>query len=171
MNVEESPEGLRIVIPSKGSWFKVLFLSVWLCGWAAGEVTVAATLLGLLPSARGSPGLGARAFLLFWLTLWTFGGAAAINVWVWNVCGKEIVLLDGTTLSLSRRPIPLPKDRRFDWAQVRALRVSPSPRRPNNVYSGVVAFDYGAETVRFGDGLDEAEAQMVIDHLQTRSAA
>ncbi|HEY8149015.1 MAG TPA: hypothetical protein VIK51_08925, partial [Vicinamibacteria bacterium] len=33
---------------------------------------------------------------------------------------------------------------------------------------GVIAFDHGARTVRFGDGIDEAEATLVVAEMGLR---
>ena len=33
---------------------------------------------------------------------------------------------------------------------------------------GVIAFDYGAKTFRFGSGLDEAEAKMILIEIAQR---
>jgi hypothetical protein len=167
--VEEVGRGLLIVIPSRGSWFAVLFLSAWLCGWAMGELFAAKALFVGTASAKAPP---PRLFLAFWLTLWTAGGASALYTWVWNVAGREILLLDGATLSISREPIPIPARRDFDWNAVRNLRVSVVPRSRRDLSAmfgaGVIAFDYGARTFRVGSGLDEAEATMLIDRIRER---
>ena len=36
------------------------------------------------------------------------------------------------------------------------------------MFSGTIAFDYGARTVRLGSGIDEAEAHMIIESLRMR---
>jgi len=165
--VEETASGVRIVIPSLGSWSLVIFLSVWLCGWTIGEIFAAKALWFGVPSAKGPPGF----FLVVWLALWTVGGAGALYTWLWTIAGREIVALDGATLSIAREPIPFPSRREFDWSAVRNLRVSPLFRASNRrspLGAGTIAFDYGPRTFRFGSNLDEAEAAMLIDAIGRR---
>ncbi|HET6898965.1 MAG TPA: hypothetical protein VFK70_11475, partial [Vicinamibacteria bacterium] len=69
--------------------------------------------------------------------------------------------------------------REYRLADVRHLRVSVPPpdagrwspplrfgREP-----GVLAFDHGARTVRFGEGLDEGEASLVLAELGLRDGS
>jgi hypothetical protein len=37
--------------------------------------------------------------------------------------------------------------------------------------AGALAFDYGTSTVRWGAGLDEAEAQVIVERLTQRGVA
>ncbi len=166
-SIEESQGGLRIVIPARRNWFILLFLAVWLVGWAFGELSAIGVLFDVGPMRTGRRS-APSAFLAFWLLGWTFGGAAAAYTWLWNLCGREIVRIDGAALAISREPIPFPRSREFDWTQVRNLRVSPSLRPRQNFSPGTIAFDYGARTHGFGRGLDEAEAQMLIDAIARR---
>jgi hypothetical protein len=167
--IEEGSGGLRIVIPSRGNWFAFLFLTAWLGGWVFGEVAAISSLLGVGPMRGSRGGGGPGAFLAFWLLGWTVGGAVALYAWIWILAGREIVRLDGQTLAISREPIGLPRNREFDWGQIRNLRVSLS-RDPRSALlePGTIAFDYGAKTYRFGNGLDEAEAAMLIDEVRQR---
>jgi len=170
-SVEQTSAGLRIVIPSRANWFVVLFLCIWLCGWAFGEFFAAWALFGI--SSAKSPQQGPpNLLLLFWLVAWTFGGAAVVYGLVWNAVGREIVTLDGATLSLRREPLPFPARKEFDWSAVGNLRVSPVGFSRYDWFqppsSGVVAFDYSARTFRFGVGLDEAEGEMLVDAIAAR---
>ncbi len=36
------------------------------------------------------------------------------------------------------------------------------------VGQGIITFDYGAKTFRFGSGLDEAEAKMILSEITQR---
>ena len=169
--LEETAGGLRIVIPSRGSWLVVVFLTVWLCGWFFGELFAVRTLLGFT-SGRPMPHGPPQLFLVVWLAGWTVGGVAALYAWVWNAAGREIVDLDGASLSISREPIQFPPRKEFDWNSVRNLRVSPIVRSRRDftqlIGLGIVSFDYGARTFRFGTGLDEAEGAMLIEAIQRR---
>ncbi len=64
-----------------GRYFVAGFLSLWLCGWLAGEVFALWTLWRILAAflASGEGPLPVALFLLVWLGLWTLGGAAALR--------------------------------------------------------------------------------------------
>ena len=74
INIEIEDTHQEIVIPHKsGGVFRIfiaLFLLVWLGVWATGWVSAASSLI----KGDDTP----RAFLLFWLCGWTFGGIFAI---------------------------------------------------------------------------------------------
>src|SRR4051812_3547605 len=86
VNPEQISDGtyrLRFDVPQKRAerWFPAAFLGFWLCGWAAGEASVATALVGMLFGAWPMPGpMGwiAPLFLLGWLGGWTVGGVAAM---------------------------------------------------------------------------------------------
>mmetsp|Transcript_25951 Transcript_25951/g.58206 ORF Transcript_25951/g.58206 Transcript_25951/m.58206 type:complete len:155 (-) Transcript_25951:211-675(-) len=72
--------------PGCPSWMiAVVFLTVWLAAWAAGEVTVAKDVL----SAVGAGEVNFATFLtLVWLAAWTFGGIVACSA-MWEFCARE----------------------------------------------------------------------------------
>jgi hypothetical protein len=177
------PEGMRSVItpdadsliveiPVKRNWFQLLFLSFWLCGWAAGEVMVPVSFF----SGKGPP--GARLFTVAWLGMWTVGGAFAIYAWLWQIAGKEIIRLTSSALIKRRAVNRFGRDKEFSLAHVRNLRVVPSQGfNPFDFASagqlwglsgGSIAFDYGARTYRFGQGVDESEAKSIVSKFKER---
>jgi hypothetical protein len=169
--VREGPAGPEVVIPARRNPFLLLFLPVWLTGWAFGELSVARDLLS------GDAAKGNRLFLGVWLTFWTVGGVCALATWVWTAFGREIVALPPGLLAVRLDVHGLGYTREFDRAQVRNLRVVRPPRGPfvwrvgwdsGPNAEGTIAFDYGGTTKRFGVGLDEAEAALVIADLRTR---
>ncbi|MDM7952625.1 MAG: hypothetical protein QUV07_05335 [Cyanobium sp. CZS 25K] len=75
---------LRFRPQGPGRFFVAAFLSLWLCGWLAGEVFALGLLWRFLATfpARAPSGqvaLPAALFVLVWVSLWTFGGAAALH--------------------------------------------------------------------------------------------
>ena len=171
--VEETASGLEVRIPARRNWFIILFLGFWLCGWAMGEVAVISQL------AAGERDAGSSAFLLVWLAGWTLGGAFAIYVSVWSLAGRERVRLGASTLSIKREVFGIGRLREYELSHVRDLRTTPSPYNPFDFRSalqfwgvggGVVAFDHGAATVRFGASLEEGEAKAIIERLKSRAA-
>jgi hypothetical protein len=162
---------VRVRIPARRSWLLGAFLAVWLCGWLVGEVVTLRSAFGARGGARAPP----VPFLLFWIAGWTAGGAFTMYAWIWNAFGREVIELDGRALIIRREPIGLPPRKEYDLLQVRNLRVVPfdgSLWSNRDSYGGIrggpLAFDYGAETVRFGTGIDEAEARMILESVRTR---
>ena len=96
--------------------------------------------------------------------------------WLWNAIGREVVGLRPGVLVVRRGVAGLGFRREYRLADVRRLRVSPPPRDASRWAPplrfgrdpGVIAFDHGARTVRFGEGLDEAEASLVLEELGLR---
>ena len=160
------PGGVLVAIPAPQRWFAILFLPVWLAGWAFGEVTVARQLI----FGSGAP----PVFLLVWLAFWTVGGAFAMAALAWGVAGRELVTLSRGTFSVRREVLGLGRTWDYDADKVRGLRVSTGGFDPFSMSAGFrvwglsggpLAFDYGARTVRFGAGVDEAEAADIVREL------
>lgn len=159
-----------MVIPSRKSWLALPFLSVWLVGWAFGEVSVVSALL------RGPPAPGAL-FMVVWLTLWTLGGAAALATLAWGIAGREVIIAGAGVLAVRREVLGVGRSREYAATHVRNLRVAPAAFDPFDVRSslrfwglggGLIAFDHGARTVRFGAGVEEAEAADLLQALRER---
>ena len=170
-----SEQGGQVVIgiPPKRNLFIVGFLTLWLCGWAFGEVTAST---GLFTTLWKGPGPG-TAFLLVWLCAWTVGGAFAIYTWLWQVKGREVVTASPTALSIKREVFGLGPTRHYDASQVHRLRLAPISFNSADFRSGmafwgigggVLAFDYGFKTYRFGAGVDEAEAAAILQTIAAR---
>lgn len=162
---EDRGSALRVVIPARRHLLMVLFLGVWIAGWFAGESSALQHLL------RG-PGL-VSGFLLFWLIGWTIGGAFAGFALLWMLFGREIITLDGQSLSIRREILGVGRVRRYDLAEVKNLRLAPIPDPPQaprgQWVGGLIAFDYGAKTIHFCAGVDEAEARTIAERLAQRN--
>lgn len=168
----ESGDGLVIRIPAKRNVFIVGFLTLWLGGWLVGEIMAPISFL----TAAHQAGPGA-AFLLVWFCGWTVGGAFAVYTWLWQVKGCEVVTASSTALSIQREVFGLGPTKHYDASQIRQLRVSPQVFNPMDFRSGMafwgiggglLAFDYGFKTYRFGAGIDEAEATIILRALAAR---
>lgn len=166
--------GFVLTVPKRRPLFPILFLPVWLVGWAFGEVTTLRQVL------TGSSIDGSSLFTLVWLTGWTLGGAWALAMLLWLVAGRERVRVEQGTLTLEHLLGPFGRRRRYDLQQVTRLRSMPQTGQDLMAANmtafgfgttGALAFDYGTSTVRWGAGLDEAEARVVIHRLTQRGVA
>ena len=169
--ISTSHKGLEIVIPSKKNVFVILFLAVWLVGWAFGEVMVPATFFS------GDKPSGPMVFIAVWIIGWTIGGAFALYIWLWNVAGKERITVNNQGLIVQRELFGYGREKEYEMTHISNLRVSPQPFNPFNVSAslqfwgiggGVLAFDYGSRTYRFGSGIDEAEANQIMERIKAQ---
>jgi hypothetical protein len=161
--VEERPDEAVMVLPTSRNWFVLAFIAAWLGGWAVGAVAAIGDLVG------GD----VEPFLIFWLAAWLVAGGAIFTFWLWNAFGREIIRLDQTALTLEQAVGPFSRKRRFDRTLVRDLRVTPDKFNTGKMSSfagwgGLIAFDYGSRTYRFGAALEEAEAKQVVQELRGR---
>ncbi len=182
--IEEAAEGLVITIPARKRWFMILFVGFWLCGWAVGEVFEGGVLIqGLFGGdapwheANGAFSIGLLVFMLAWLGGWTVGGLFAIYAWLWNVAGRQVVTVGVDGIRIENAVPMWRRGKEYRLADVRSLRVAPEQltmwtfregMRFWGIGGGLLAFDYGAKTVRFGAGLDEAEAKMILAAIARR---
>ena len=187
--VNDDPAGLEIVIPAPRIWPAVIFLGLWLAGWATGEAFALRQILLASP-------LPAKVFLAVWLAFWTFGGAAALSICVWMLVGHERVRLRPDALTLQREAFGLGPTRVYELDRIRNLRAQPLPplaggtvardeRAPDGTGAapaeqakavlraiGIggpgISFTYATRAVRFGVALDPLEAQLLVTQLQAR---
>lgn len=170
---------LLVAIPARRNWALMLFLPIWLVGWAIGLVVAT----GMLSIFSAVPVTGfaetASLFLLAWLAMWLFGGLVALYTLAYTAAGREELRISEMTLRLQRRigPLPAGRARTYDLQHASRLRTEPTPmppwwaRRRGTPEPKPIAFDYGAKTVRFGAGLDEAEARQLVEQIAEYSPA
>jgi hypothetical protein len=164
-----SPAGLEIVIPAQRNLFVILFLGSWLVGWCMGEISAIARLV------KG-PQAESEEMLLVWLVLWTLGGLFAGYTWLWNLAGKERILLGPSTLCIRRDIFGIGKTRAYPLYRIRNLRPASAPGLPPERtvalklagLIGAISFEHEGRTVSFGGGLSREEAELIIARMRQR---
>jgi len=174
---------LVISIPSQRKLVMILFLGAWLCGWAFGEVAVIGQLLGAsmhfaektAASGVNKIDLPAVAFMIVWLCGWTFGGAIAIFAWVFQIKGMEEVVLGRTGITIAKKTPIWTYKKAYRFEEAKSFRI---PVSHNSIFGtsqgmdawgfvgGLLGFDYGAKTIRFGIGIEEAEARKILQEIK-----
>jgi hypothetical protein len=164
---ETLPDGVRVRIPTPRNWFLLVLLPFWLCGWLFGEVAMVWRLASI-SQAGSSP----DTILYVWLAGWTLGGLFAGLLLLWFLFGEEVVEVRGRSLGIAERIGPIGRTRVFDVTHVQRLRLAPLDSDSLDWLSscalkgcGLLAFDHGVETVRFGALPDEHEARSVLQEL------
>jgi len=167
--VQSVPGGIELRIPARRQLLVVLFLGFWLVGWCLGEVMATTQLIAPTPVAHGDP--PPLEFLALWLCAWTVGGVFALYSLLWLLSGRERVTITGEALTVRREIFGLGLSKAYRLGAVRDLRVVDiAPVLPFSFgrgdllgrSSGPIAFDYGAKTIRFGAGIDAAEAKQLV---------
>jgi hypothetical protein len=161
----------RIIIPSKKNWFVILFLTAWMFGWFAGESSA-------LKDTISYENLFTNGFMIIWLIGWSIGGIFAVVVLLWTLFGRETLLIDGGILQLSKglNQIAL-INKQYHLNNVKNLELNPesdfkdlfTQKKVNEFWGltgGRIRFDYGLRTIKFGIGIDEAEARNIIIEIK-----
>ncbi len=165
--MKEKDGGLRLVLPPQRDVEVGLFYGVSLVLWGFVEVFVIRQLL------FGSPAQPV-AFLVAWLIAFTLVGGLTVLAFLWNVIGREVVTLDGETLTIRRAVGRLGWSGAYSRKKMCHLHAaSRLPFGPFNGFgannpqawgamNGCIAFHYQYATHRFGAGIDEEEAKHLI---------
>lgn len=129
MAIERTNEGLEVRLKSSGIGRYVggAFLTFWLCGWAVGEGIVLwllvkggiALLTGTPPDPgreplQAGPAVMVGVFLLAWLTMWTFGGIAAIAELLRLLWGDDRIVVASGRIRVTSNRGPFRTTREFE---------------------------------------------------------
>lgn len=162
--IESIAGGLSIVMPARRSLVVTAVIGAWLVFWAL-------SLLGRLPSSHLQGPRPPAAFLVIGCIAAVFAVAALL----WTLVGQERVTIDTDTFAIRREVFGIGLARRYALSSVRALRVVDDAITnttfgvgrgdPFGLRSGSLAFDYGAKTIRFGSGVDPAEAKNILSRV------
>ncbi|MEM9087042.1 MAG: hypothetical protein AAGB23_14065 [Pseudomonadota bacterium] len=169
-----------IVVPAKKHWFVLPLLTIWLLAWTAGGL-MAINLLITGPN---------RLFIASWLVGWALGWVFASSTIAWQIAGQyRITIADGALLYAWTMPL-LKRESRYELGIVRELASvqrfnwplfgpataqSPMPpfiqsfSFPNPAKS--LAFLYDGHVVTLDLGLNEQEANDVLDWLREKAFA
>lgn len=162
----------RVEIPPRRRWALWAWLTVLLGVWAVGEIV---PLMSFLRGAMPSP----LVFLTTWLITWTAAGAIMLYAWAWHLGGREVIEFDDRTLTKKRELFGVGISKRFNVVEIANLRILPQslPMRDTEerltammaefwgLRGAIIAFDHRAKTYRFGFGVDEREAQKIMEAL------
>lgn len=154
IGILETADGLGIYNPSRRSWPLMIFLVVWLAGWAAGEAFA-------LSQIVGAP-LPVVGFLAIWGALWTLAGAGVTAVVLWLLGGAEVLFLTGGSLVREVRFFGLTRRKVVPLDAISDLDVAAGTRTGNPLRLGKVLFNAGGKPMSFGIGFDGEEAKAAV---------
>jgi hypothetical protein len=169
--VEDTGDGLRVIIPSKMSGTAVYMESLMLLGLIVMPFFVLRS--GPFPLSFSGIGLFNVIYALVWLYLL----ACTVLMLLWTFMGVEVLKINHHDLTVRQQLLGLSHTRKYANDLVYHLRVAPIAYRRGTrqsvwemlgLVSGPVAFEYSSKTVRFGAGLKEVEARMLVDMINQR---
>ena len=147
--LQESPEGLRVVIPAKWSWYVFIVEPLLIA-----IILVAPRMRLLLESTRTAAILG----VLLLVTV--------VRRWFWNIGGREVVTLSLDALTVRYEIFHIGWHKTYRLSGISNFRFVP----PINAYrvheNRTVAFDYEFMPRRFGTYLSAAEVGELISVFQ-----
>jgi hypothetical protein len=166
--IQQTGSSVVVSAPARRNWLILIFILVWLGGWTVGGAQA-------IPQAI-QPG-EQQAFMAFWSIGWLLGELYAIAIVVWQLAGREELILSANSLVHRVAAGGLNRRREFSSANIKHLRATPQTTSPLmdqgrwmppifGAGHGSIAFDYGAKTYRVGAGLDEAEARLVLGEIR-----
>jgi hypothetical protein len=133
MTLTPTEEGLEARFRPRGigRWFSAAFLSIWLCGWLAGECfAIGMLVLGVGSFLNGAPAPGSPAtmpigvaavaahILRLWLSFWTLGGWAAGYHLLQLISSEDRILVRHDALVVRRRIGPFRSTRTVPRAEI-----------------------------------------------------
>src|SRR5271166_3018211 len=154
--ISEEAEGLRISIPPRRNW-ALLFMLGWLGAWTVGGIAAGTSLFHHF-----------NFFILFWMFAWVFGEVFVGYTVFYAIGGRQIILASPDALTIKTEIFGLGPARSFLVSEMKNLRFEPRAILGRGQRASGIAFDYGAKTVMFGDGLDEKEATALVARIRQR---
>lgn len=157
---------IDILIPSKKNWFVLIFGTAWLGGWYLGLQNA----LEMLES-------GFRGFTFFWLIAWSVGGLGITGLLLWGYFGKEMLHISSDKVLLNKTIFGIGIKKALQKSAVKNVRFNKVEIEyfKNNqnwaiwgVGEGKIKFDYGMKTYSLGLGVDDAEANYIIEKIKAR---
>jgi hypothetical protein len=112
-----------------------------------------------------------------WLCGWTLGGVVVVKTIFWSFFGKEIIEVGKGGLAIKRQADWFSREKVYDLNDCKSFRVQDDSFNARLGYNfgafrkkqgvqGTFVFDYGMETIRFGENVEEAEAKYILDRLK-----
>ena len=177
--VENLGMSTLITIPAARQGCAMIFLSVWMVGWLAGELFALSALVSSFGAwlsrflgwesapfqfdgVSGGDGM-VGGFLVVWLTFWTFGGYMAGCTLLWQLGGKEIIEVSRQGMKISKKYFGIGGEKEYLAREISDLRLAVADQESG---SRAIMFDYEFDTVEFGSDLHPTVVEEVLETLQ-----
>jgi hypothetical protein len=120
------------------------------------------------------------AIVLLIVCFWAIVMIIPLRIFLWNATGKELITVEPGVLTIDKKHLLFYKAKTYDLTEARNFRVQEDPiasimpsgmtpfRMLRMTNSGTIKFDYGMQTIKFGEGVDEAEANFILEKLRAK---
>lgn len=152
----------RIEVPARRPFFIILFLTFWLCLWTVGGL---AALAGLFDGTGDAAG---NLFSAIWLCVWAFGWIYTAISLAWMGFGTDTLWIGSSQIGRKLSVGALSKSYEYDVTHAKRTWFKKQPIGSTSAapWSGnSVVMSYGGKQVKFANGVDETEAQIILDTL------
>jgi len=120
------------------------------------------------------------SFFVFFGILWLVVGLSTVLRTVfWTLAGKEVIKAEDGTITIQRKGDLLSRTRSYNLSEACNFRAEENnSAENNNVLNnftsdfkgiGTICFEYGVKTIRFGEGLSQAEGNYIIQKLKDKN--
>lgn len=160
ISIKQTDDGLGIYIPPQRSVAVILFLSVWLVAWGAGEAFAFREIVG---GGFRLPGV----LLLIWAIPWTLGGLAVSWVILWQLFGKERLFFTAGALVREWQMLWQKRRRVVMGDEIRQVK-SDGPAS-DIAGLGTIKVETTGRSMRIGGGLGSKEAELVASLIRAKA--
>ena len=153
IQIEETQDETKITLPVQRNWLLVGLFSIALVIWLVGAVIIIVSMFG-----EGRTAV-LNCMTLICLALWGFMGKALWKQWQRYISPREILFLAADRLTL-RRPVSiLGSTDAYDRTHLTPFMYDDDRH--------TISFDYANHRISFGHTLPIADAQQVVQQLNT----
>ncbi|RVU01799.1 hypothetical protein EOD41_07525 [Mucilaginibacter limnophilus] len=171
--IETTPGYAEISIPPKRNYFFLFIFGFWFTGWAIGGIIMLVSFIFSTPDDLPFP-----LFIIFPL-FWAVPGFFVGRVLWWFIAGKEVISVQKDSLNIAKKGMLFNKPKSYYITECKSFRVSDNPINQlfpfgfkplffGGTSSGTIVFDYGMQTIKFADGIDEAEGKHILKLLKEK---
>jgi hypothetical protein len=170
--INESFDGVEIIIPPKKNWFIIAFLSVWLSLMLFFGIFIGTALSGVQ---------GGRFVINILVIPFLANLFFAAKRLYWNIAGKEIITISQGLLTINRKGDILKRTKSYELAKCRDFRAQ-EEEMPILHYNtrtaamfrkkanpGTIKFEYDyIDTIQFGDWLPQTDGNYILERLRSK---
>ncbi len=175
--LEKGSSEIEIIFYPEKRWFSVIFLCVWIMGWAVAEIIVIDQLINQekIFDINFSTENDSNLFLFVWVIIWTYGGIMAIISLLWEVSGEQYVYINRRNLKIEKRLGFISKTKVFDLDKINGLMITQKTKnsKTQEFYRssffrqvGYIGFYYKGKKIRFGLDIKKEEAGDILNKIK-----
>ena len=173
--IDDNFNGINITIPTQKNWLIIIFLGFWLLMWSIGIIAIVFS-----PASEGANDKMPGGVILIMVCFWMAVMIIPFRIFLWNVVGKEVIHIEQGVITLDKKGLLFYKVKSYDLNEAHNFRAQEDPSmmmtpfgiRPSGFFkmnsSGTIRFDYGLQTVRFANNMDEVEANFILQKLRDK---